>query len=134
LLQLPFRILTRVSRRADDEVLAAIEELCVTLREINKRNDLALERAAEIRRQRAAGRTYREIVEDAAGPLVVELTRENLMCLMDAGSRVRRLESKALHDEGMTMEEIARLFGVTRQRVSALLKEADREAARSRSG
>ena len=29
----------------------------------------------------------------------------------------------ALHREGMTMDEIAKLFGVTRQRVSALLRE-----------
>ena len=110
----------------DDEVLAAIDDLCTALRENTKRNELALKRAEEIRRHRAAGRSYREIVADATKPLIVELTRENLMRLMDAGGRVRRLETKALHDEGMTMEDIARVFGVTRQRISALLKEAER--------
>jgi transcriptional regulator with XRE-family HTH domain len=111
---------------SDDEVLAAIDELCIVLRENTERNKLALKRAEEIRRHRAAGWTYREIVDDATKPLIVELTRENLNGLMDAGGRVRRLETKALHDEGMTMEEIARVFGVTRQRISALLREAER--------
>ena len=31
-------------------------------------------------------------------------------------------EARALHDEGLTMAEIAALFGVSRQRVSALLR------------
>jgi hypothetical protein len=30
---------------------------------------------------------------------------------------------KALHDEGLTMDRIAVLFGLTRQRISSLLKE-----------
>ena len=50
------------------------------------------------------------------------MTRDNLVALVDAGSRLRRAEARALHVEGMTMEQIADLFGVTRQRVSALLK------------
>ena len=32
-------------------------------------------------------------------------------------------EARVLHGEGMTMDQIAKLFGVTRQRVSALLRE-----------
>jgi multiple sugar transport system substrate-binding protein len=36
---------------------------------------------------------------------------------------------KALYDEGMTMEQIAELFGVTRQRVSALLRDHHGAAA-----
>jgi transposase len=40
------------------------------------------------------------------------------------GNRVRRTEARALHGEGMTMDEIAKLFGVTRQRISALLRDS----------
>ncbi len=42
--------------------------------------------------------------------------------LADAGSRWRRAEARALHAEGLSMDVIAQLFGVTRQRVSSLLK------------
>ena len=40
----------------------------------------------------------------------------------------RRAEARALYDEGLTMDEIATLFGVTRQRVSGLLRKEARAA------
>jgi DNA-directed RNA polymerase specialized sigma subunit len=81
-------------------------------------------RIAEIRRQRAAGRSYREIVEGAKGDLSVQLITEATQALDEVGARVRRTEALALYRDGMTMEEIAEKFGVTRQRVSALLRDA----------
>jgi predicted transcriptional regulator len=52
----------------------------------------------------------------------VELLTESTESLHTFGSRVRRSEARVLHTEGMPMERIARLFGVTRQRVSTLLR------------
>jgi Homeodomain-like domain-containing protein len=86
-------------------------------------------RIAEIRRQRSAGRSYREIVEGTKGDLSVQLITEATRALDEFGARVRRAEALALYDEGMTMEEIAEKFGVTRQRVSALLRDAGGEAS-----
>lgn len=108
---------------ADDPVLDAIDALVEVLRDNAARIDLAIDRTLQMRAERAAGRSYREIEEGARGALFVELTRDNLLALREAGARMRRAEAKALRAEGMTMEEIADLFGVTRQRVSALLKE-----------
>ena len=54
---------------------------------------------------------------------IVELLTANLNRLMSAGGQLRRAKAKALHDDGMTMEQIAHFFGVTRQRVSALLND-----------
>jgi carbamoylphosphate synthase large subunit len=82
-------------------------------------------RIAEIRRQREAGRSYREIVEATRGDLSVQLITEATQVLDEVGARVRRTEALALYREGMTMEEIAKKFGVTRQRISALLRDAD---------
>ena len=84
-------------------------------------------RIAEIQRGRSDGLSYTEIVEAARSPLLVQLITESTQTLDGFGARVRRAEALALHEEGMTMEEIAERFGVTRQRVSALLKEARRE-------
>ena len=86
-------------------------------------------RIAEIRRQRASGRSYREIVESTKGDLSVQLITEATQVLDEVGARVRRTEALALYREGMTMEEIAGKFGVTRQRVSALLRDGSREAS-----
>ena len=86
-------------------------------------------RIAEIRRQRSAGRSYREIVEATKGDLLVRLSTEATQALDEFGARVRRREALALYGEGMTMEEIAKKFGVTRQRVSALLRDAGGEVS-----
>ena len=106
-----------------DEVLDALEQLVSAVRATTQANEDILRRAEQIQAQRAEGRSWREVVGTADAPLVVELVRQNLNALFDAGGRLRRAEAKALHDEGMTMEEIAKTFGVSRQRVSALLKE-----------
>jgi plasmid maintenance system antidote protein VapI len=82
------------------------------------------ERITELRTAQAAGRPLREIVPEEQTPLLVQLLTENSNLLQAYGNRVRRTEARALHREGMTMEEIAQLFGVTRQRVSALLRDS----------
>lgn len=46
-----------------------------------------------------------------------------------AGTRFRQAKARALHDEGMTMEQIAELFGISRQRVSVLLHGRSRRGA-----
>ena len=89
-----------------------------------QRMDQIQRRIAEIRRQRSTGRSYREIVETTQGDLSVQLITEATQALDEVGARVRRAEALALYREGMTMEQIAEKFGVTRQRVSALLRDA----------
>ncbi len=85
-------------------------------------------RIAEIQQQRSDGLSYTEIVESARAPLLVQLITESKETLDGFGARVRKAEALALHKEGMTMEAIAERFGVTRQRVSALLREARRDS------
>ena len=116
-----------VEKVASDPVLEALDGLLHALRNNRARIEATLARAERIREQREAGLSYREIESGEQRPLIVELTRDNLAALVEAGSRLRRAEARALHAEGMTMEQIAELFGVSRQRVSALLR-SDRGA------
>jgi hypothetical protein len=88
-----------------------------------------LKRARSIREERLRGVAYSEIVPAETRPLVVELVRSNLEALLTAGGKFRRAEAKALHDEGMSMERIGAQFGVSRQRVAALLRECEARAA-----
>jgi hypothetical protein len=106
-----------------DPVLEALDDLLDALEANAARIRATIERAATMRRMRHEGHSYREIESGQTDPLVVALTRDNLAALVEAGSRFRRTEAQTLHAEGMTMEQIAELFGVTRQRVSALLRE-----------
>ena len=117
-----------VENVANDPVLEALEGLVRALRANQSRIEATIARAERIREQREEGLSYREIESGQERPLIVELTRDNLATLVEAGSRLRRAEARALHAEGMTMEQIAELFGVTRQRVSALLRRDRSEA------
>ena len=113
---------------ADDPFGQALKDLERVLDVNLERLDLIKRRIAEIQRQHSEGLSYTEIVEAAPQPLLVQLVTESKQTLDGLGARVRRAEALALHKEGMTMEGIAERFGVTRQRVSALLREARRES------
>lgn len=109
-----------------DEVLEALEQLTVAVRENTARNEHVLRRAENLRRRRAEGAAWSELATEDERPLIVELLSQNMTALATAGSRLRRLEARALHQEGLSMERIASLFGVTRQRISELLREQPR--------
>lgn len=108
-----------------DPVLAALAKLEAVLGQIAERNDAALRRASAIRRLRARGLEYSAIVPMEERPLVVELLTRTLSDLSDASSNLRKVEARALYSEGLTMAEIAELFGVTRQRIGAILRGDD---------
>lgn len=79
-------------------------------------------RIKELQKACATGRPISDIIPEESAPLIVELLTQNTETLHTYGSQVRRAEARVLHAEGMPMEQIARLFGVTRQRVSTLLR------------
>lgn len=103
------------------QFVSALESLEVALTESTAANQAALERARDIRQLIERGISVTEIVLNEEPPLIVELTSDNVQRLYDAGGRLRRIEARMLHAEGLTMDKIARLFGVSRQRVSALI-------------
>ena len=107
------------------EQLRASLDAVADAAETNARVDrMIVRKARAVSRRLAAGRPHREAVEAGGRPLLVELLRDNLERLYRVGSRLRRSECAALRAEGMSTEEIAELFGVSRQRVSRLLREA----------
>jgi hypothetical protein len=106
-----------------DAFMAALDDLDGALDRMEDMVRAMKERITEIRAVRAEGRPLREVVPYERTPLIVQLLTESTNLLHSYGNRVRRTEARALHHEGMTMDEIAKLFGVTRQRVSALLRE-----------
>jgi predicted XRE-type DNA-binding protein len=112
--------------RAD--LLSALDALFIAITRNAEADRVILVRVEELKKRLLAGDRLDTIVTDADGPLIVRLTRENLERLYDAGSAMRRAEARALHDEGMSMDRIATLFGVTRQRVSALLRNQNHKS------
>lgn len=110
-------------RTDEDEFLETLTALEEVLADNGRRASLIKKRIAQLRRLRARGVPYAELVGGEDGPLVVQLLTESSMALDSYGANVRRAEAKALYAEGLTMDQIAKSFGVTRQRVSALLRK-----------
>lgn len=103
-------------------MLEALDVLSGALERARADIDAALHRAAILRKQRATGMSYIRIVAEADGPLLAQTVSALLSLLSDAGSRFRRAEVRAVYADGVSMETTARLFGVSRQRVSLLLR------------
>ena len=111
----------------DDELLEALTALEKVLADNARRASLIKKRIAQLRRSRARDVPYAELVGSEQGPLIVQLLTQASAALDIAGANVRRAEAEALYAEGMTMEQIAESFGVTRQRVSALLNKGPKD-------
>ena len=103
--------------------LEALEDLEQALARTVDMAQSMQQRIAFLREECAAGRPLADVVMSEEPPLVVQLLTESANVLHTYGTRVRRTEARALHGEGVTMDAIARLFGVSRQRVSALLRD-----------
>jgi Sigma-70, region 4 len=116
-------MVARTADTSEDEFLEALVVLEQALADNGKRAGLIKKRIAQLRRLRARNMPYTELVASGDGPLIVQLLTESSTALDSCGASVRRAEAKALYAEGQTMEEIAKSFGVTRQRVSALLRK-----------
>jgi DNA-directed RNA polymerase sigma subunit (sigma70/sigma32) len=109
---------------AEDHFLEALMALEDVLADNGRRASLIKKRIAKLRRLRSRGAPYAEIVSSNDEPLIVQLITESSTALDTSGANVRRAEAHALYAEGLTMEQIAERFGVTRQRVSTLLRKA----------
>jgi hypothetical protein len=106
---------------ASDEAMIELGRLVKVIDETIAQLERVRERAQDIERQRGKGDLYSKIVPNEERPLIVETLSEVLDGLADAAGRFRRAEARALYQEGWTHEQISRFFGVTRQRIGALL-------------
>lgn len=87
------------------------------------RNREITRRARWLRERLSAEDPLHATVESEPRPLIVEMVTDNIASMQEMGLRLRRAQVRALRDEGLTMTEIAELYGVTRQRISALMRE-----------
>ncbi|MBV8221430.1 MAG: hypothetical protein JO325_23435, partial [Solirubrobacterales bacterium] len=76
---------------------------------------------------RESGASYAQIAEQER--LFIEFAAGPYKELVDAVSTLRRQQVAALYEEGMTMAQLGRLLGVTRQRVAVVLEERRKRPA-----
>jgi hypothetical protein len=109
--------------QASKRLLDALAEIERSAGENAERSQAVKRRAAEMRRGLEAGTPLTDLVAAEPRPRIVELLSTNMATLETAGAELRVAQAIALRHEGLTIERIAELFGVTRQRISALLKQ-----------
>jgi hypothetical protein len=105
-----------------DDVLRALDELEVVLRENAESERLLAKRIADVRLARQNGREWKAILGDEDEPGTVQLVSTILRRQSEASGYLRRSLVVALRAEGQSIPSIAHLFGVTHQRVSNLLR------------
>lgn len=120
---------------ANDAASRALESLVTELDACIAQLEHARNRSLSLLEQRRSGRPWLQIVTGEDRPLVVESISTVLGSLATAGHAWRLEQASALQAEDVSINRIAALFGVTRQRISALLRERDaREAPPSGAG
>ena len=117
-----------------EALLAALDEIEVAAQGNLERSRELQRRARRFRRQLHAGKGLVDLVQQEQAPRMVELLSTNMTSLETAGAEFRAAEALALRAEGLTIEAIAELFGVTRQRISALLKQKAAVSTLERTG
>jgi hypothetical protein len=110
------------SSRQDDRLLDCLDDLERAAGDVQKAVTMLTARAAGMRASRQQGVSWRQIVEAEERPLIAEMLTATIQEFEATGTRFRQAKARVLHDEGMTMEQIAALFGVSRQRISVLLR------------
>jgi hypothetical protein len=104
---------------SSDQVLAAMGGAVSALRRFQDHTTEILEAFDRAGKRRETGAAYRQIAEEES--LFVDFSTGPFRELYEALSALRRTQAQALYDEGMTMAQLGRLLGVTRQRIAVLL-------------
>ena len=104
-------------------LITALDDIDTAAGNNVERNLAIQQRARQLRERLETGEPLVDLVRNEEPPLIVELLSTNMATLDTAGAELRAAQALALRAEGLTIEAIAELFGVTRQRISALLRQ-----------
>jgi len=110
------------SLRESDPVLDALDGILAAARDNIVSWVGVMERVEAIREQRRQGVAYTEMQIVSTTPPIIDTVARNQERLGTAAAALRRSLAHALNEEGMSHADIARIFGVSRQRVGMLLR------------
>ena len=115
---------SQLSQPETEAALAAIAELLAAAEQMDQVIAVVRDRAPVARACVADGLPFAEIVTRLERPLTGEVLYDALDRFEAAGTRCRRVLATALRREGQTLQQIGGLWGISRQRVSELLQNA----------
>lgn len=110
------------STRDEDAALACLKELAASSGELHRKVTHFTE-SMRAKDWAGDGLSYRQLVPLRRRLEIVEQISEVIREITTTGHLFRRMQARALYAEGLTMAQLASVFGVSRQRVSALLRD-----------
>jgi DNA-directed RNA polymerase specialized sigma24 family protein len=84
----------------------------------------AVKRTSEIESFRDRGYSWQEVLSTEDRPLMTDNLHRHITQLVEVNSRFRREEVRSLYKEGVKVEDIADIFGVTVAQIEAMLSDA----------
>jgi AraC-like DNA-binding protein len=111
-----------VNRPQTDEALICLSALAMSAGELHRQVS-QLSQWMSAATQQAPDLSYARMMPLDKRLRMMEQISEAIRVLTRDGSRFRRMEAQALYAEGLTMAQLAAVFGVSRQRVSTLLRD-----------
>lgn len=108
----------------DDRTLHALDALAEALEQIGEDREVLARKIDGLRRARRKGQPWKDILAKEDAPGSMQVVSRMLACLSKASGTLRKELVEELREEGSTIPAIARLFGVTHQRVSNLLRRS----------
>jgi len=100
---------------------SALEEVAKTAEDAADAERDVARQARSLQKQRDRGLSWSTILERDDEPGIFELLRRGARLSVDALSAFSSLVAEELSEEGASRRQIARMIGVTHQRVSAIL-------------
>ncbi|HWG63090.1 MAG TPA: hypothetical protein VG253_15425 [Streptosporangiaceae bacterium] len=108
---------------ADEETLATLDALEASAGELHRQiRELRERTALALKPQRTS---YARMLPLDARLTLIEHISSALRVIARDGNRFRRMEARSLYAEGLTMAQLAAVFGVSRQRISAILQATE---------
>jgi len=109
---------------ADDSALDALHALRAALGTTDEWLRHAIKRTNEIEGFLGRGYSWRQVLSTEERPLMSEIVHRYITRLEEVTNRFRREEVRCLHSEGVNVEEIADIFGITVAQVETMLFNA----------
>ena len=117
-----------ITRPQSDEALTCLSALAASSGELYRRVSQFSASMAPPAHQRT-GASYATMMPLEKRLAMMEEISAAIRALARDGNRFRRMEARALYAEGLTMAQLATVFGVSRQRVSVLLRDSRDDGA-----
>lgn len=106
---------------SDQAMASALDEVAEVAEVTALEQQRLVRRARSMSRKYRLGRSWSQILQQERQPGLLDLLARSARRLVDLSGRFRQTLAQALVAEGLSTRQVAKTFGVTHQRISAMM-------------